>query len=207
MPVRAEPDGGADDGSTYVHTVAPVSPSSATTRSRLGTYITPPTTIGTAVELPPSWNVHDVSRFRDVARVDLGQRRIAIRGEVRLISGQSPGATPSLVGAAPLLAAVAGAGCCELFGPQAATLAAIAAIDHPTALHRFLPVHVQAAFWAAYDTPAWAPRSSSPRRVDAFAVPSRRRDRSRKRTVYVYSFGARRGSTMRERALAANLPS
>ena len=52
---RLRAGGGA--GNTYSHTSAPLSPSSATTRSRLGKYITPPTTMGTAVELPPSWCV------------------------------------------------------------------------------------------------------------------------------------------------------
>ena len=44
--------GGA--ANAYAQTSCPVSPSSATTRSRLGTYMTPSITIGTAVELPPS---------------------------------------------------------------------------------------------------------------------------------------------------------
>src|SRR5688572_30417448 len=45
---RAAPSGaGGGAGNTYSHTSEPVSPSRATTRSRLGKYMTPPTTIGT----------------------------------------------------------------------------------------------------------------------------------------------------------------
>jgi hypothetical protein len=52
-----------------------VSPSSATTRSRLGTYMTPSTTIGTAVELPPSWYVQLEASVATLAAV------ISVNGE------------------------------------------------------------------------------------------------------------------------------